>query len=200
MIKNTLIILKNTIFTILILLIIAGLGYLFLMIGSLEEDVEAGFRSLESKLHSLQPKQDANSKNTNNKSSDGERINFTFSPNKNLIAFVQNVFEKYGSDWKRYWALKIFNPKTGDEKTLVVDDERMSSFEWLNDTNLRVFHSAGTGVRVYLDISVNEASPLFTKDYEGPKIWTPDMKYVQEGLDVTKARQVYFEKTKQLDE
>ncbi len=137
---------------------------------------------------------------TSNEDFYGDKTHFTFSPNKNLIAFVQDVFEEYGSDFDRSWALKIYNVSTGEEKTLVVDDARMSAYEWLDNSKLRVFHSAGTGVRVYLDIAINQASPLFTKDYEGSKIWTPDMEYVQKGLDVAKARRDYFEKTEQLDE
>lgn len=123
----------------------------------------------------------------------GEKSNFTFSPNKKQIAFVQNVFEEYGNDWDKYWALKIFSPDIREEKTLVVNDTKMSSYEWLDDKTLRVFHNAGTGVRVYLNVSVDRSEPLFSKDYSGAKIWTIDDEYIQKAKDTQAAARRYFE-------
>lgn len=123
----------------------------------------------------------------------GEKSNFTFSFNKRKIAFVQNVFEEYGDDLDKYWALKIFDSDTREEKTLVVDDTRMSSYEWLDDKNLRVFHSAGTGARVYLNVSTDRSEPLFTKDYSGTEIWTIDNEYFQKAKDTQAAARRYFE-------
>lgn len=46
-------------------------------------------------------------------------------------------------------------------------------------------------------IGVKRMSPLFTKDYEGPEIWTPDMEHTQKAKDTVEARKVYLEKTQQ---
>lgn len=189
--------LKNNFFLILNLLTLILVGYLFLTIKLIERDDKGMCNELAMRLDSISQsqfrlEQSKHPKVTSNQDFKGEKSNFTFSPDKKLIAFVERVFEEYESDWDKYWALKIYNLETDEEKTLVVDDTRMSSYEWLDNNNLRVFHNAGTGVRVYLDVSVNRMSPLFTKDYEGPEIWTPDMEHSQKAKDVVEARRIYF--------
>lgn len=129
---------------------------------------------------------------TSNQGFQGEKSHFLFSPDRKLISFVQNVFEEYSSDWSRYWALKVFNLQTGQEKTLVVDDTRMSTYDWLDNEKLRVFHNAGTGFRVYLDVSVNRDSPLFTGEYVGLNIWLADDDYIQRAKNFQEARNAYL--------
>lgn len=192
--------LKNNIYLILNLLTLALAVYLFLTIRLIERDGKEMFDELAMRLDSISQsqfrlEQSKHPKVTSNQDFIGEKSNFTFSPDKKLIAFVERVFEEYGNDWDKYWALKIYNLETDEEKTLVVDDTKMSSYEWLENNNLRVLHNAGTGVRVYLDVSINRTSPLFTKDYEGPEIWTPDMEYAQKAKDTVEARRVYQKKT-----
>lgn len=99
---------------------------------------------------------------TSNEDPNGERSHFTFSPDKKYIAFIQDVFKEFGEDVDRYWALKIFNPATREERSLLIDDSKLSGYDWLDAETLRVFHSAGTGVRVFKDIQVGGA-PLFSK-------------------------------------
>jgi len=197
--------LKNNAHLILSLSTLVLAGYLFLTTRSMEKDRKEMFDELAARLDSIAQslfrlEQSKHPKVTSSQDFHGEKTNFTFSPNKKLIAFVQNVFEEYGNDWDRYWALKVFDPETDGEKTLVVDDTRMSSYIWLDNKTIRVFHNAGTGVRVYLDVSANRVSPLFTKDYEGPEIWTPDIEHSQKTREVVEAERVYFEKTKQKEE
>ncbi len=121
----------------------------------------------------------------------GEKSHFTFSPDQTMIAFVQNVFKDYGYDWEKYWALKIFNPSTGQEKVLFVDDTHLSSYTWLNNKIIRVFHGAGTGVRVYRDIVALRDAPLFTKNYRGEEFWAVDEAYVQEAQNYVTAESTY---------
>lgn len=202
MTKGIFVKLKRNVHFVLNLTILVLFVYLILVIKSADKENKDSLSGLAKRLDNISESQfrDWQSKHpkvTSNQDFNGEKSNFTFSPDKKLIAFVQNVFEEYGSNWDRYWALKIFNPETDEEKILVVDDTRMSAYEWFNNNNLRVFHNAGTGVRVYLNVSVNKISPLFTKDYNGPEIWTPDMEYAREAKDTVEARWVYFEKTQQ---
>ena len=204
MIKNIFSIgkLKNNIYLVLNVLILALIVHLFLTIRLKERDGKKMFGELAMRLDSLSQtqlriEQSKHPKVTSNQDFKEEKSNFTFSPDKKLIVFVERVFEEYGDDWDRYWALKIYNLETDKEKTLIVDDSKMSSYEWLDNNNLRVFHSAGTGVRVYVDVSVHRTFPLFTKDYEGSEIWTPDMEYAQKVKDTVESRRVYLEKTQQ---
>jgi len=133
---------------------------------------------------------------TSNENFLGEKSHFQFSPDRKYIAFVQNAFEEYGHDWDRYWALKLFLPESGSEKTLFVDDTKMSSYEWLDSRAIRVYHDAGTGVRAYKDIAINRKAPLFFKDYkrlEGGSFWIPDEEYAREVEDAEEARLLYSE-------
>lgn len=130
---------------------------------------------------------------TSSEDFNSERSHFYFSPDRKYISFIKDVFEEYGRDWKKYWALIIFDPQTGKEKTLFVDDSRMSSYQWIDSEFIRVFHNAGTGVRVYLDVPINQESLIFTKDFEGSGSWLPDDLYAQRAKDTQEAYRLYNE-------
>lgn len=87
--------------------------------------------------------------------------------------------------------------QTGQEKTLVVDDTKMSTYDWLDNENLRVFHNAGTGLRVYLNLSVKTDSPLFTTEHLGSDIWTLDEGYIQKAKNFHEARNAYLKVTQE---
>lgn len=125
-----------------------------------------------------------------------EKTHFTFSPNKKHIAFVQNVFEEYGGDWDKYWALKLFDPEDGSEKTLLVDDTKMSSYEWFDDDTIRVFHNTGVGVRGYRDVSIYRDEPIFFKDHkklENEFFWKADEEYIRQVREHQEAMEIYYE-------
>jgi len=196
--KNIVTKIKNNIS---ILLEITALLLLALLILSARKNLtetELWFKDISIRLDVMSKSQfkdwqDRHPKVGSNQDFQGEKSNFTPSPNKKQISFIQNVFEEYGNDWDKYWALKIFSPDTREEKTLVVDDIKMSSYQWLDDKTLRVFHNAGTGIRVYLNVSVDRSEPLFSKDYSGAEIWTIDDEYIQKAKDTQAATRRYFE-------
>ncbi|MFH1402201.1 MAG: hypothetical protein ABIG87_01075 [Patescibacteria group bacterium] len=129
---------------------------------------------------------------TSNEDFVGEKTHFKFSPNKEYITFVQNVFEEYENDWDRYWAVKLFNRKNKTEKFLFVDNTRMSSYEWLNDNTIRIFHNAGIGIRTYVDVSIFVEKTIFSKDFKDDvSFWKIDIDYVQELKDYDEARRIY---------
>lgn len=131
---------------------------------------------------------------TSNEDFLGEKSHFTYSPNRKLIAFVQNVFDEYGKDWDKYWALKVYNLETKEEKELVIDNSKMSSYRWLDNENIKLHHSGGTGVRIFLKTSVNRKIPLFTKDYEAITLWTPDINYSEKVKDNLEAKRIYYKR------
>lgn len=137
---------------------------------------------------------------TSNEDFHGERTNFTYSSNHKLIAFVQDVFEEYGENFDKYWALIVFDPLTKNEKILLVDDVHMSAFTWLNDRTIRVYHNAGTGVRTYADVSINNAATIFTADLETKNFWHVDEKYSQDVRDIIQVERLYYELTGKLRE
>ncbi|MEK7649054.1 MAG: hypothetical protein AAB400_04045 [Patescibacteria group bacterium] len=140
---------------------------------------------------------------TSNEDSSDERSHFTFSPDKRYVAFVQDVFKEYGEDYDRYWALKIFDPATKEEQSLLVDDSRLSGYEWLNAEIIRVFHNGGTGVRAFKDIRIGDAL-VFFKDSkytaEHSKFWMPDKTYTTEVVNSQKASEAYYEKNNTIPE
>jgi hypothetical protein len=189
--------LKSNHLLIINLSILLLMAYLLIIARSIERGMQKMVDDLTMQIGSISQsqfrlEQSQHPKVTGNQDFNGERSHFTFSPNRKLIAFVQNVFDEYGNDWEMYWALNIFDPETDEERTLVIDDTKMSSYEWLDNETIRVYHNAGTGVRVYLDVPLSRAQPLFTKDYEGPDIWTPDAEYSRKARDNMEARRVYF--------
>lgn len=119
---------------------------------------------------------------------------FMYSPDKRYIAFSENVFEENGENWDRYAAVKVFDPKTRTEKTVLVDGHRLSNFEWIEASVLRVYHNAGTGVRAYRDIDVEEfKETLYAQDQvkQGLPFWVPDKKYAREAQSYLEAWRVY---------
>lgn len=107
---------------------------------------------------------------------------FTFSPDSKYIAFVQDVFDEYGGDWDKYWAIKLLDVKTNQEKTIFIDDGKLSGYEWLTNNTIRVIQSGGTGVHMYRDVAISQAEPLSYKDYkylDNVKFWKMDDEYAK---------------------
>lgn len=192
--------LRNNISSVLLLIVLIILLFLISSIRSINHfDIDKRFDELSMRLdeiarYQFRLYQEKHPKVKSNQDFHGKRTNFEFSPDKKYISFVQNVFDEYGDDWNKYWALKVFNLETGKEKILVVDDTKMSSYMWLSNKTLQVFHDAGTGFRVYLKVSVEQDPPLFTKEHEGSDLWIVDEKYSQNAKDVVEAERIYYEK------
>lgn len=121
----------------------------------------------------------------------GERTNFSFSPDKIYVAFIQDVFDEYGKDWDRYWALKLFDSKANKEKILFVGDYKVSRYSWLDGDTIRILRGAGTGVRVYLDVSIHEKQTIFSKDFKKGEGWLLDEKYSEEIKNIEEAQRLY---------
>ncbi|MDP3997876.1 MAG: hypothetical protein Q8P73_05250 [bacterium] len=139
---------------------------------------------------------------TSNKNPYGERSLFDFSPDQKNIAFIEDVFEKYGHNYDRYYAVNVFNVESKREKSLLIDTYKISGFEWRNNDTIRVFLDAGTGIRAYRDISIQISKPLIFKDFVASShkpetFWTPDEQYLQELQRKQLANQKYLELTSQ---
>ena len=134
---------------------------------------------------------------TSNEDPQGNRSLFHFSPHKQQIAFFENVFAEYGTDYDRYYAITVFDLASQEERRIFIGTYKTSRFEWLDDETIRVFLNAGTGVRAYHDVAVQRAEPLVVKDYidrgEASSFWIPDQEYVQAVVEAGRAEQVYRE-------
>lgn len=120
----------------------------------------------------------------------GKKDYFEFSPDKKYIAFLADTSDETRSS---YNALNVYDPSTRKEKTLLIDNYRLSGFVWINNNTVRAYRNAGTGVRVYHDIDVRSSETLIADNQpdEGINFWTPDAEYVQRAKDYAEAWRVY---------
>jgi len=173
---------------VLLIIFLAGL-FVFQAKRDVDRDLAAICESVQNRSEDI----DCHPPVTSSEDFHGEKTNFSFSPDKKYIAFIQYVFNEYGEDWDKYWALKLFNPKTNAEKILFIDSYKMSQYSWLDNDNIRVFHSGGTGVRIYIDISVNEKLSIFSKNFKEGEGWLPDENYAMEAKNFQEAWRLYHE-------
>lgn len=94
-----------------------------------------------------------------------------WSPNKSHLAFYDFVREKI---YDKEWFLKIYSPRTFQVKTVFIGDWRTSAFKWLDDNTVRVYVSAGSGVRIYRDVNIKAAGPFIAAEHESPAYWVPE--------------------------
>lgn len=94
-----------------------------------------------------------------------------WSPNKSHLAFYDFIREKI---YNKEWFLKVYSPRTFQVKTVFIGDYRTSMFKWLDDSTIRVYVSAGSGVRIYRDIDIKEADPFIAAEHESPAYWVPE--------------------------
>lgn len=96
-----------------------------------------------------------------------------WSPEKKHLAFYERVMEPSQKPFDREWALKIINPRTFKTKTIFIGDYKTGEYQWLNDQIVRVYRSAGTGVRIYRNININILEPFIAAEHLSPEFWTP---------------------------
>lgn len=103
------------------------------------------------------------------------KFGLEWSPNKNHAAFYDNIKET--SDLSREWALKIFNPRTFSVRTIFIGDYHTSHYRWLDDNIIRVYVSAGSGVRIYRNININIKKPFIAVEHLKPEYWVTQAWY-----------------------
>lgn len=126
---------------------------------------------------------------TSNEDPYGERSLFNFSPNRNHIAFIQDVFTENDQDYDHYYSIQVFDVKNRKEKAIFVGSYKTSGFEWLDNKTIRIYLDAGTGVRVYRDIDINRTQPLM--DDGTNSFWTPDEEYAHKARSYGEAWRIY---------
>ena len=94
-----------------------------------------------------------------------------WSPNDGYFSYFDFVRLEFA---KKEWALKIINTRTLVVKTIFIGDFRVSEYDWLNDGTIRVYVSAGSGVRVYRDININVSQPIIMIDDWESGAWVPE--------------------------
>lgn len=94
-----------------------------------------------------------------------------WSPNKSHLAFFDFIREKI---YDKEWFLKIYSPRTFQVKTVFIGDSRTSRYKWIDNSTIRVYVSAGTGVRIFRDIDIGADEIFIADNYQSPAYWTPE--------------------------
>lgn len=94
-----------------------------------------------------------------------------WSPDKNHLAFYDFTREEI---FNKEWSLKIINLRTLGIETIFIGDYKTSEYQWIDDKIIRVYVSAGSGVRIYRDIDINIREPFIAAEHASPEYWMPE--------------------------
>ncbi|MBU4030643.1 hypothetical protein KJ756_00515 [Patescibacteria group bacterium] len=101
--------------------------------------------------------------------------NLQWSPDKNHLAFYDFIREEI---FNKEWFLKIINPRTLGIKTIFIGDYKTSEYLWIDNKTIRVYVSAGSGVRIYRDIDIDIQEPFIAAEHPTPEYWTPEKTFI----------------------
>lgn len=87
------------------------------------------------------------------------------------LAFFDFVREEI---YNKEWFLKVYSPRLFQVKTVFIGDWRTSRYKWIDNNTIRVYVSAGSGVRIFRDIDVNLSSTFIADDNMSPVYWIPE--------------------------
>lgn len=94
-----------------------------------------------------------------------------WSPNNRQFAFYDFV----RLEWvNKEWALKVVDARFFTIKTIFIGPDKTGEYKWLDDNTIRVYVSAGSGVRIYRDINIDVSEPFIASDHMSPEYWTPE--------------------------
>ncbi len=107
-----------------------------------------------------------------------------WSPDKNYLAFYDFTREEIFS---KEWSLKILNPRTLGIKNIFIGDYKTSGYRWIDNETIRVYVSAGSGVRIYRDIYINIREPFIAADHTSPEYWVPENTFTNDFFEQSKS-------------
>jgi len=89
-----------------------------------------------------------------------------------------SYYDFVGQEWlKKEWALKIFDAKFFTTKTIFIGPDKISGYEWLDNSTVRVHISMGVGVKTYRDIDIHIKQPIVAVDDYASGSWTMEKTY-----------------------
>ena len=100
------------------------------------------------------------------------KSDLSWSPDKKSLAYFENIMEPSNNPdrpFDREWVIKVIYPKILQIKTIFIGDSDTSNYEWIDDKTIRIYISAGTGVRAYHDLSINQKTPWIMVDHMSPE-------------------------------
>ncbi|MFH1048732.1 MAG: hypothetical protein V1732_03650 [Patescibacteria group bacterium] len=98
--------------------------------------------------------------------------------------------------FNKEWSLKVINPRIFEVKTIFIGDYKTSEYRWIDNETIRVYVSAGSGVRIYRDIDIDIREPFIAAEHTMSEYWTPEKIFVMENKKaeiITGDRQFKFD-------
>ncbi|KKS65742.1 MAG: hypothetical protein UV40_C0002G0017 [Parcubacteria group bacterium GW2011_GWA1_42_7] len=97
-----------------------------------------------------------------------------WSPDKKRLAFFEDIEDLTGKiDYDKAWAINVIDARTLRLKKVFIGDYHASSYEWISDKIIRVFVSAGSGVRIFRDLDIGAKEPFIFVENSSPDLWSP---------------------------
>jgi len=101
-----------------------------------------------------------------------EHNDLSWSPDEKYLAYTDFAREVL---YEKEYFIKIINPRTLKAKTVFIGTDHTSHYRWLDNNTIRVYVSAGSGVRIYRDIDIHLKKPFVAIEHLNgePSLWTP---------------------------
>lgn len=103
------------------------------------------------------------------KANDGQ-----WSPQKTYFAYFDNIQEYTEQPFAREWALQVVDPRNFVNRTIFIGDYKISEYKWIDNNTVRVYVSAGSGVRIYRDMPATAKQAFVAADHLDSSFWIPE--------------------------
>ncbi len=103
-----------------------------------------------------------------------ESDDLSWSPDEKHLAYTDFVREVI---YDKEYFIKIIDPKTLRVRTVFIGDYHTSHYRWLDNNTIRVYVSAGSGVRIYRDIDIHLKESFVAVYHLDPKYWVAQAWY-----------------------
>ena len=106
-----------------------------------------------------------------------EHDDLSWSPNEKYLAYTDFARETI---YDKEYFIKIIDPRILKARTVFIGTDHTSHYKWLDNNTIRVYVSAGSGVRIYRDINIHIKKPFVAIEHfesEDLYLWTPQAWY-----------------------
>lgn len=95
-----------------------------------------------------------------------------WSPDKKHLVYTDFVREVL---YEKEYFIKVIDARDFKTSTVFIGTDHTSHYRWLNNNIIRVYVSAGSGVRIYRDIDIHLKEPFVAIEHLNgePHLWTP---------------------------
>lgn len=102
------------------------------------------------------------------------KYNLEWSPDEKYLVYA-DFFREVIND-KEYF-IKVIDVRELKIRTVFIGTDRTIYYKWLDNDNIRVYVSVGTGARIYRDINIHLKEPFVAIENLDIEYWTPQAWY-----------------------